>query len=233
MEIRAGSIQAACEQAPNCEMVDGHPTFKEGMGPGSAYANNTNTLDARGLPSKYEIVVEISKHVIEFGTQNPHDAFWYLWDVCNAVSCDSHVHNIQARTPGCDNDGGCKTDIKISADGFFNNYEVRDALVKAILEQSTKEVGPHNREWPVGRVENRHSAYMNSYQHSRHIAALVRAKDGSWDMKGNMKLTIDSGSSKDGGCSRVKAIFQAMAGFILPQIAGIGGAIIEGACTGA
>jgi hypothetical protein len=210
-------------------MVDGHPSFKEGMGPGSDYMNDTVT--ASGFPTQYEMVVDISKHILEFGKTKPQDAFWFLWDTCNAVSCDTHTHTVQTRTPGCDSDQGCKTDIKLTAQGAFNNYEVRDALVKAILEESTKEAGPVEREWGVGRGADRHSAFMQSYHQSRFFGGLIRPKGGSWDMKGWMQLSVDVGNQSDGGCGRVKAIFQAMAGFILPQIAGVGGAIIEGACT--
>ena len=231
---------SACEQAFNCEVVDGPNgkaiRYKDGMDPSSEMITNlvANATGGTGIisarDSSVKVVVDISQHVTRYGTTHPKDVMVKLWAACQEHSCDPYPLNVATKTPGCDNEYGCNRQVTITASGSYGGWDRRQAFVDAITLAATAPKGliEENIKWVFGRGQDRGDGVLHIYTQSRWFKAIAIVNGAAI---GDMEVLVQQSDDRADSCQRVGDIFSTLAGELHPIIGGITGIVVGGICS--
>ncbi|KAK6530777.1 hypothetical protein TWF281_007612 [Arthrobotrys megalospora] len=228
----------ACELAENCEVyVDPQHgkkmRFKKGMEPGTAAYNATiakaGRLAARAEPYS---VLNIGENVIVYGTQNPYDVVWVMWDACQAGGCgDQKIYKNTQRVAPTVANGYWGTEVHwysmiVNSKGWYSTWDQRNRMIQSVLAACQVEQRWEKKYWqlyqyngqnsyPAGNGELWEGSQVDYFQ-----VGLYVTKGGA--MLATLEVSVKSDYSVPtrAGCGLVKLMLGQLGGAISPILGG-------------
>jgi hypothetical protein len=128
-----GEVLKKCTAAGDCEdQLLNNPYWVQANKTGHQKRNNYDCHNA-GM----HVVVTSGTNFVKFGSTNPYDLFHHVYDLCHSGGCDSGSE-YAVSTKYTTATGLYSTNIKVTAQGVFNGWDMRNALADALADASGK-----------------------------------------------------------------------------------------------
>ncbi|KAK6345995.1 hypothetical protein TWF730_010330 [Orbilia blumenaviensis] len=228
----------ACELAENCEIYNDPKhgkiiRFKPGMDPNSTWYHThlSHQHSKRDTPYTYSIV-NIGENRINYGTENPYNVVWVMWDACQATGCgNSYIYKPTRRVAPVTANGYWGTEehwysMIVNSRGSYSTWAQRNDMIQAVLQavqvgQEWKEVS-----WKSYQYNGQNSYVSGSGSiwegtQSDYFQVTLFSGRGGY-MMATLAVTVGSDYSTPAraGCALIASILSQIAGRVSSVLSG-------------
>ncbi|CAJ0552275.1 Ff.00g062540.m01.CDS01 [Fusarium sp. VM40] len=131
-EWLGGEVLKKCTAAGDCEeQLLNNPYWVQANKPG----HQKRDYDCHN--AGMHVVVTSGSSFVKFGSTNPYDLFHHVYDLCHEGGCDSGS-DYSVSTKYTTALGLYSTNIKVSSQGVYSGWDIRNALADALADASSK-----------------------------------------------------------------------------------------------
>ncbi|KAL5593223.1 hypothetical protein FOBRF1_012325 [Fusarium oxysporum] len=207
-----GPILEKCLAEKNCEdrLLD-NPYYVD-----AKKTNHAKRYSCHG--AGMHTVITSGKNFVKFGSFNPYDLFHHVYDLCHEGGCDSGSDWARS-TKYVTATGIYSKDIKVSAQGVYSGWDMRNALAQSLADASGR-----NQVWSEevacpsgGRACSRVKAWQGYAPNFHQSAIFNNCNQYGWM---NAKTDGLTGITSGGDCKSIVEKLGAIIGETVPFGAG-------------